>query len=119
MNTENQSASQTDPLRTLGLSIKATQEEIRARYLELIKQFPPERDPQRFQEIQIAYQSAKDPLVLARTLLKAPSDTPPNWADVIEREKSNPPALSVELLLSLGNRQEQREVASGTSNKPR
>ena len=119
MNTQYQSEPPTNPLRTLGLSIEATQEEIRARYLKLIKQFPPERDPQRFQEIQTAFQSAKDPLVLARTLLKAPSETPPNWNDVIEREKSNPPALSVALLLSLGNRQEQREETTETSSKPR
>lgn len=117
MNTQNQSESPTDPLRTLGLSIEATQEEIRARYLELMKQFPPEREPQRFQEIQIAYQSAKDPLILARTLLKAPLETPPNWSEVIEKEKSNPPAQSVDLLLSLGNREEEK--ATKMSNKPR
>ena len=119
MNSQNQSDSPTDPLRTLGLSIEATQDEIRARYLELIKQFPPEREPQRFQEIQIAFQSAKDPLALARTLLKGPPETPPNWNDVIEKEKLNPPALSVDLLLSLGNRQEPRDETPETSNKPR
>ena len=117
MKTPNQSESTTGPLRTLGLSIEATQEEIRARYLELIKQFPPEREPQRFQEIQIAFQSAKDPLLLARTLLKAPSKNPPPWNDVIEKEKSNPPALSVDFLLSLGNREEEK--ATKMSNKPR
>jgi len=117
MNTESQSELSIDPMRTLGLSINASQEQIRARYLKLIKQFPPEQEPQRFQEIQLAYRSAKDPLVHARTLLKAPSETPPSWDDVIKKEKSNPPAISVNLLLSLGNREEEK--ATGTSNKPR
>ncbi len=119
MNTRNQSESPADPLRILGLSMNATPEEIRARYLELIKQFPPEREPKRFQEIQAAFQSAKDPLSLARTLLEAPSADPPNWNEVIEKEESNPPAISVDLLLSLGNRQEKREEAPEVSNKPK
>jgi hypothetical protein len=119
MNMQDPSPAPTDPLQMLGLSVEATQEEIRARYLELIKRFPPEHEPERFQEIQLAFQAAKDPLVLARTLLKRPSDTLPDWAEVIEKEKSNPPPLGVDLLLSLGNRQQPREEITETSNKPR
>ncbi len=119
MNTQNRSELPADPLRILGLTIEATHEEIRARYLELIKQFPPEREPQRFQEIQAAFRSTKDPLALARTLLEAPSAEPPNWSEVIDKEGSNPPAISVDLLLSLGNRQENSEEAPGASNKPK
>ena len=123
MNTENPTEpplnSTQDPLRTLGLTIDATSEQIRARYLELIKQCPPERDPQRFQEIQRAFQFANDPLAYARALLESPSETPPKWSEVIEREKSNPPALSVDLLLSLGNRSEKHESSKQSSNNPR
>ena len=94
----------TDPLRILGLSRVATEEEVRSRYLKLVKQFPPERDPERFREIHAAFQAARDPLVLARHLLTAPEDSPPTWSEVIERQKASPPDFSVDLLLSLGNR---------------
>ena len=45
---------------TLGLEESATDEQIRNRYLELIKTHPPERDAQRFQDITQAYEAIKD-----------------------------------------------------------
>lgn len=45
---------------TLGLEESATDEQIRTRYLELIKAHPPERDPQRFQDVTQAYEAIKD-----------------------------------------------------------
>lgn len=45
---------------TLGLEENATDEHIRARYLELIKTHSPERDAQRFQDINQAYEAIKD-----------------------------------------------------------
>ena len=44
----------------LGLEPGATDEQIRARYLELVKAHPPENDPQRFQDITCAYERLKD-----------------------------------------------------------
>lgn len=44
----------------LGLEPGATDEEIRARYLELVKAHPPEHAPQRFQDITRAYERIKD-----------------------------------------------------------
>ena len=44
----------------LGLSPSAAQEEIRQRYLELIRAHPPGRDPERFQQITAAYEALKD-----------------------------------------------------------
>ncbi len=93
-----------DPLLILGLTREASEEEIRGRYLELVKQFPPEREPERFREIHAAYQASLDPLLLADKLLAMPDESPPEWSDVIDCEKSNPPTLSVDFLLSLGNR---------------
>jgi len=40
----------------LGLGLDVADEEIRKRYLELIKQYTPEKDPNRFQEITSAYE---------------------------------------------------------------
>lgn len=100
------SNAQRDPLRVLGLVSGASEQELRSRYLELVRQFPPERDPDRFQEIHAAYQAASDPLVMARHLLAIDDDEPRPWADIIAAEKAKPPRLRVELLLSLGNRNE-------------
>jgi hypothetical protein len=77
---------------------------VRARYLELVREFPPERDPVRFQEIHSAYQSASDPLVLARRLVCPPDDTVRPWSAILDQQQANPPRLNVDVLLSLGNR---------------
>lgn len=92
------------PFRVLGLPVGASQSEVRARYLELIKRFPPEREPEKFQQIQAAFKAAEDPLVLARSLLVPPDpDDAPTWDSVIQRHSKRPPAMQVDFLLSLGN----------------
>ena len=98
-----------DPFQVLGVSKDASEAEIRARYLELVKQFPPERDPDKFREVQAAFEAAKDPLLIARRLLVPPSSEAPSpkWSDALEEQKRIPPALNPMLLLSLGNRSHQ------------
>ena len=44
----------------LGLSPAASQEEIRQRYLQLIRTHPPSRNPERFQQITASYEALKD-----------------------------------------------------------
>ncbi len=44
----------------LGLEPTATDEQIRRRYLALVKNYPPEHDPQRFQDITMAYERIKN-----------------------------------------------------------
>jgi DnaJ-class molecular chaperone len=44
----------------LGLAPGATEEQVRGRYLALLKAHPPEGDPQRFQDITNAYERIKD-----------------------------------------------------------
>jgi len=46
--------------RILGLSTGASGEEIRQRYIELVKHYPPDRDPERFREILAAYEKLRD-----------------------------------------------------------
>jgi len=94
----------TDPHRVLGLPQHASEEEIRARYLELVKEFPPDRDPDRFREVRAAYEAAKDPLVVARALLQPPDEVTAEWSTVIKEQQKRPPAMSVDFLLSLGNK---------------
>jgi curved DNA-binding protein CbpA len=50
----------TDPYQVLGLPPESDDEAIRRRYLELVRQFPPERNPERFAAIRQAYESLRD-----------------------------------------------------------
>jgi curved DNA-binding protein CbpA len=67
----------TDPYQTLGLPPDAPEAEIRRRYLELVRQHPPDRDPQRFNEVHEAYSRLRDPVARMEKLLFEPdrSDT--------------------------------------------
>lgn len=51
-----------DPHEVLGLPRDADEAETRRRYLELVRQFPPDRDPSRFAEIRAAYDQVRDPV---------------------------------------------------------
>lgn len=93
-----------DPFTTLGVTPDADEAQIRARYLELVRQHPPERDPEKFQEIRKAFDAVKDPLSIARRLLEPPEAIAPEWSSMLETQKQNPPRLSLAFLLSLGNR---------------
>jgi hypothetical protein len=94
----------TDPFKILGVSPDADETAVRARYLELVKQFPPDREPEKFREIRWAFEAAKDPLSIAKGMISPPSDQAPEWAAMLAAQKLNPPRFSVALLLSLGNR---------------
>ncbi len=50
-----------DPYETMGLDTGAGEAEIRRRYLELVREFPPDRAPERFAEIHAAYEALRDP----------------------------------------------------------
>ena len=53
----------TDPYEILGVSRAASEAEVRRRYLELVRQYPPDRAPERFTEIHQAYEKLRDPVV--------------------------------------------------------
>lgn len=104
MNPSTSAETTSDPFAILGVSRDAGEAEIRARYLELVKQFPPDREPERFREIRSAFEAVKDPLSIARRLIQPPGEEVPRWSDAIEAQRRNPPRLSPAFLLSLGNR---------------
>ncbi len=58
-----------DPYTTLGLESGCSDEAIRRRYLELVRQHSPERDPARFSEIRQAYEQLRDPVERLRNQL--------------------------------------------------
>ncbi|HEY2252389.1 MAG TPA: DnaJ domain-containing protein [Planctomycetaceae bacterium] len=51
-----------DPFEILGLAADAGDDEIRQQYLQLVREFPPDRAPERFAEIRAAYDELRDPL---------------------------------------------------------
>lgn len=58
-----------DAWSALNLNPSASDEAIRRRYLELVREFPPERAPQRFAEIRKAYDELRDPVERVRRRL--------------------------------------------------
>lgn len=49
-----------DPFTVLGVTDDAGDAEIRRRYLALVRDFPPDRAPERFQELRAAYEAVSD-----------------------------------------------------------
>ena len=56
-----QSSLAVDPYRTLGLDRRASEAEIKRAYFQLVRQFPPEQAPEKFQEIRQAYDLLRVP----------------------------------------------------------
>lgn len=68
-----------DPYVVLGLERQATAEEIKRAYFQCVRQFPPEQEPEKFQEIRRAYEHLRDPEQRSLTdlfLLQPPPDLP-------------------------------------------
>ena len=51
-----------DPYTVLGLPLDADEAQVRRRYLELVREYPPEREPARCAEIRAAYEQLRDPV---------------------------------------------------------
>lgn len=58
-----------DPLKVLGLEPGADDAAVRRRYLELVRQFPPDRAPERFAEVRAAYEKLQDPILRMEAML--------------------------------------------------
>jgi DnaJ-class molecular chaperone len=69
------------PLETamelLGVAAAASEAEIRAAYLEQVRRHPPDRDPERFEQIRDAYNCLRDPTARARLVLEGPDPSAP------------------------------------------
>ena len=68
-----------DPYNVLGLARQATEEDIKRAYFQLVRQFSPERAPEKFREIRTAYEQLRDPDSRARLglfLLQPPPPLP-------------------------------------------
>src|SRR5438105_806680 len=66
-----------DAATLLGVSIEATEEQLRAAYLEQVCQHPPDRDPDHFERIRDAYDRLRDPRLRAQQVLSGPDPAAP------------------------------------------
>lgn len=91
-----------DPYVTMGLAPDADETAVRKRYLELVRQHPPDRSPDRFAEIRAAYEALRDPVKRLESKLlelKVHDSVDEIIADVRARLREE--RFSTELLLSL------------------
>lgn len=58
-----------DPFAVLGVAEDAGDEAIKRRYLALVRAFPPDREPERFQAYRRAYEATRDARVRAELRL--------------------------------------------------
>ena len=58
-----------DPYAILGLARGCGEADVRRRYLELVRQYPPDRAPDRFAEIRRAYEKLRDPVLRVESKL--------------------------------------------------
>ena len=91
-----------DPYEILGVSPQADLVEIRRRYLELVRESPPDREPERFAAIRAAYDEVRDPARRLNALIFEPGTHDSLDALIAElRGRLASARLSVEALLSL------------------
>jgi curved DNA-binding protein CbpA len=96
----------TNPYEALELPTTASDEEIRRRYLELVRQFPPDRAPERFAAIREAYEELRDPIKRLEKQLFVLDVSEP-IADIVadfQRRSLQRARIPVDILLSLAQR---------------
>jgi curved DNA-binding protein CbpA len=93
-----------DPFEVLGLPPHADEAEVRRRYLELVREFSPERAPERFAVIRAAYDQVRDPVrrLESQIFRPATSDTLEALAEDI-RTRLREARVPLDVLLSLAD----------------
>ena len=91
---------------TLGLAPDCSEADLRCRYLELVRQYPPEKYPERFSKIHEAYEVLNNPLdSLEEMLFNTKSDDTVEQiiADTLNDIRNE--RLPTEVLLQMGTEQ--------------
>ena len=95
----------TDPYETLGLERGCSDAEIRRRYLELVRQHPPDREPDRFAIIREAYDQLRDPVKRLKAKLFPLKTTDSMDAIILDvQNRLRTARIPLETLLSLAER---------------
>jgi curved DNA-binding protein CbpA len=61
----------------LGVSTDATAEQVRAAYLDKVRQHPPDRDPEQFERVRDAYGRLRDPRARVQQVFESPDPQAP------------------------------------------
>jgi hypothetical protein len=61
----------------LGVAASADESQLRAAYLQKLRQHPPDRDPELFEQIRDAYEQMRNPNVRAQAVLGGPDPSAP------------------------------------------
>ncbi len=90
-----------NPYKTLGVERDATEAEIKQAYFALVRQHPPERDPEGFKRIRAAYEKLRSGGERAETDLFMVDDRDADLAiESIQRLDIAPPAITPETIKS-------------------
>ncbi|MCH5372587.1 MAG: J domain-containing protein [Planctomycetes bacterium] len=93
-----------DPYEVLGIDASADSQQIRARYLELVREYSPERAPEKFAEIRAAYDTLRDPVVsLEKRLFDLRTADTFDTLIALERESFRQRRIPTDVLLSLAD----------------
>jgi DnaJ-class molecular chaperone len=82
-----------DALDVLGVTCPISEGDLRRRYLELLKQHPPEKDPEGFKRIRAAYDALRRPAEQARLTLER-IEQPPEALSQKAEEAGGPLGVS-------------------------
>ncbi|HUY34823.1 MAG TPA: J domain-containing protein [Pirellulales bacterium] len=94
----------TDPFEELGLPRDADEAAIRARYLQRVREFPPDRAPERFAAIRAAFDELRDPVArLERQVFHLSSNDSFSALAAELRRRLATAHLSVDALLALAD----------------
>ena len=80
-----------DPHRAaalLGVSPAASEAELRAAYLQKVREHPPDRDPELFEQIRDAYEHLRNPAVRAQAVLAGPDPEAPLTTLVADEKRA-------------------------------
>ena len=66
-----------DPWAILGVPVDADDRQVRAAYLQKVKEYPPDRSAEQFERIRDAYEELRDPRRRARRLIRSADPAAP------------------------------------------
>ena len=91
-----------NPYQTLGIPADSNEQTVRQRYLQLVRENPPDRQPQKFAEIHAAYEQLRDPVTrLESMILQSSSNDSPDQIIADVRANLRGERIPVNTLLSL------------------
>lgn len=107
------------PYQIIGVGEQATDEEIKQAYLKLVKANPPERDQQKFRQIQQAYQLIKDEdSRLQYALFGLPELEFEQLLDYAFKQESALQSMAVDDFMQLFDKPFVEKILAGACRKP-